>query len=234
MTRTISFEQAVYGSFPFWDRGYAVLARSAGCRDEWVAALRLAGQRFGEPPTGAVEHRCLFALPLPRGPWMIVGVFPQGCDDQGRPGALAFHGLFVGRWSYCWAGASPFALAPALRADWSADDLNAELPAGRLAAQARGAEIGETHGREEGRVRAIVDAMTRRRRVVIVSSDPADALVRRVWSEVPGRVRRRASLATWAFRNDNDFDLVAVPRGAAVRYDGTELLLGMDPGEGAS
>src|SRR5208282_6354878 len=77
MTRAVRYEQAIYGSFPFWSRGYAVLSRSAGCRAEWLNALRLAGQRFGERPTGIAEKACLFALCLHRGPWMIVGVFPQ-------------------------------------------------------------------------------------------------------------------------------------------------------------
>ena len=85
MVRTVQYEQAIYGSFPFWSRGYAVLARSAGCHDKWLNALRLAGQRFGERPTGVAEQDCLFALYVPGGAWMIVGVFPQGDDDQGRP-----------------------------------------------------------------------------------------------------------------------------------------------------
>src|SRR6516225_5989140 len=109
MTKSVRYEQAVYGSFPFWNRGYAVLARSALCRPEWVNALRLAAQRFGEAPAGIIEQDCFFASRLPRGPWMIVGVFPQGCDDRGRPGALAFHAIFVSHWSYRWVGANPFA-----------------------------------------------------------------------------------------------------------------------------
>ena len=71
----------------------------------------------------------LFALRLKCGPWMIVGVHPQGCDDQGRPGALAFHALFVGRWAYRWIGADPFAFAGALRGDWSSADRDRTLPA---------------------------------------------------------------------------------------------------------
>ena len=33
-TVRVRFEQAVYGSFAFWDRGYALLAHSPGCRPE--------------------------------------------------------------------------------------------------------------------------------------------------------------------------------------------------------
>jgi hypothetical protein len=116
----VRVEQAVYGSFPFWNRGYAVLARSLGCRPEWLAALQTASQRYGERPTGVAEADGLFALRLKRGPWMIVGVSAQGRDDRDRPGALAFHALFVGPWTY-WscgiptASAHRFAVANRLR-----------------------------------------------------------------------------------------------------------------------
>ena len=124
----IRFEQAVYGSFAFWDRGYAVLAQSPGCRPEWLADLKTVCQRCGEPPAGAVVADNLFALRLKSGPWMIVGVHPQGCDDQGRPGALAFHALFVGPWAYRWAGSDPFAFARAFRDNWSLADRGRPLP----------------------------------------------------------------------------------------------------------
>jgi hypothetical protein len=125
---TICYEQAVYGSFPFWDRGYAILAQSPGCRPEWLTGLRAAAQRHGERPTDATESSAVFALRLPRGPWMIVGVSPQGEDDRGRPGALAFHALFVGDRQYRRAGASPFAFAGALRHTWTAETTG--LPTG--------------------------------------------------------------------------------------------------------
>ena len=84
----VRFEQAVYGTFPFWHRGYGVLAHSAGCRPEWLAELRTVCQRFGEPPAGGREADAIFALRLERGPVLIAGVHPQGRDDQERPGAL--------------------------------------------------------------------------------------------------------------------------------------------------
>lgn len=229
MIRKIRFEQAVYGSFPFWNRGYAVLGRSPGCRDEWLAALKLAGQRFGERPPGVGDHAGVFAIPLARGPWMIVGVFPQGCDDQGRPGALAFHGLFVGRWSYRWGGANPFGFVPALRRDWHADDQRRGLPSGSLAIGPMPDAPGDGAGGTGDELRAIGQALRRRRKVVILSSEPIESLARQVWGELPGRVRRRASVATWAFRNDNGFDLVAVPGGLGLDLDGSELILGREP-----
>jgi hypothetical protein len=227
MPKEIQYEQAVYGSFPFWDRGYAVLARSAGCRGEWTNALRLAGQRFGERPTGVAEHSSLFALPLHRGPRMIVGVFPSGCDDQGRPGALVFHGLFVSPWAYFWAGTDPFVFTPALRHDWSQRDQDVGLPAGRVTMSSRGRARAEAIG--SGRqMEAIVAALMHKRRVVIPSAAPIDNLARAVWRALPRSVRRRASVATWAFCNDNRFDLVAVPSLAGLTTDPAELIVQPD------
>ena len=222
---TPGYEQAVYGSFPFWSRGYAVLAQSAGCRSEWLHALKLAGQRFGERPTGIAEKACLFALGLPRGPWMIVGVFPQGNDDQGRPGALAFHGLFVSRWTYRWSGASPFAFASALRSDWGTRDQDQLLPAGRIVL---GDRQPPATGDENGRVETIVEAIKRGQKVVLVSAQPIDELASAVWRKLPGRVRRRASVATWAFSTANGFDLVAVPRLAGMTLDPSMRVLEPD------
>ena len=53
----ILLEQLVYGSFPFWDRGYDVLARSPGCRAEWVADVLAACRQFGEAPAGRDARR---------------------------------------------------------------------------------------------------------------------------------------------------------------------------------
>ncbi len=226
MTGEVHYEQAVYGSFPFWHRGYAVLAQSAGCRTDWLEALRLAGQRFGERPTRVAEKASVFALPLRRGPWMIVGVSPQGCDDQGRPGALAFHALFVGRWVYRRAGANPFLLTPALRRDWSPNDQDVPLPAGRLTLDRQAPQPGEEAVNEQ--VDTIVEALRRGQRVVIPAIEPIDGLARAVWSRLPGRIRRKASVATWAFSNANRFDLVAVPRLAGLDLDGSERIFQPD------
>ncbi len=225
MSRTVRYEQAIYGSFPFWSRGYAVLSRSAGCRAEWLNALRLAGQRFGERPSGVAEEACLFALCLQRGPWMIVGVFPQGNDDQGRPGALAFHGLFVSRWTYRWSGASPFPFASALRRDWDKSDQDRLLPAGRIVLA--GQEPASA-GVDDRRVETIVEAMRRGQKVVLASAHPIDDLAKAVWRRLPGRTRRRGSVATWAFSTANHFDLVAVPRLAGITPGPCELVLEPD------
>ncbi len=224
------FEQAVYGSFPFCNRGYGVLARSAGCRPEWLAALRSACQRYGERPAGIDDADGLFAIRIDRGPWMIVGVTPQGCDDAGRPGALAFHALFVGPWTYARAGADPFAFAGILRRDWSPEDLDATLPPVRAiirrAGQRQSDEDPATPVDDE-RLAAIVAAIAGGRRVAVQSAVPIDALAREIWRALPFRVRLRASVATWAFDNANRFDLVALPKLAGVAREPSDLVLAL-------
>ena len=108
MFGSIRYEQAVYGNFPFWKRGYAVLGRSEGCLPEWLEAMRRTCQGFGERPSGVVSFRSHFATPLGRAHWMIVQADSLGCDDQDRPGATAFHAVFVTCWAYRWSGAAPW------------------------------------------------------------------------------------------------------------------------------
>jgi len=223
----VRLEQAVYGSFPFWNRGYAVLARSAGCRAEWLAALQSASQRYGERPMGVTEADGLFALRLRCGTWMIVGVADQGCDDRDRPGALAFHALFMGAWTYWWSGGNPFVFSGALRRQWTAADLGTTLPSyGRISAPAQ--VVGHDRGSrstEQDRVTQAVAALSRGRPVIVQSAEPIDSLARDVWRGLPRRVRCRASVATWAFDNANQFDLVALPKLAGVNLNSSALIL---------
>jgi hypothetical protein len=230
-TVKVRFEQAVYGSFSFWNRGYSVLARSAGCRPEWLAELRSVCQRYGERPAGAVEADSLFALRLDSGPWMIVGVHPQGHDDQDRPGALAFHALFVGRWVYGWTGADPFAMAGALQRQWFPADQERTLPEGCWTFRRSDPLTSDSRlatANADERVVPIVAALTQRRRVAVQSTEPIDGLARDVWYALPRRVRRRVSVATWAFDNANHFDLVALPKLAGVALGHSDLVLSLE------
>jgi hypothetical protein len=222
---TIRFEQAVYGSFPFWDKGYAVLAHSPDCRSEWLTGLRAACQRFGERPAGVAEAevRGLFALRLPGagGPWMIVGVSSPGSDDRGRPGALAFHALFLSPRDYRRTGCHPFALAGAFRTDWTNRDATRPLAAGTWAiARPRLLEPEPEPGVPPDPTAArLAAALAQGRRVALEAAAPIDALAPQVWRLLPARVRRRATVATWAFGNANRFDLVALPRRTLALAD---------------
>jgi hypothetical protein len=212
----ILLEQLVYGSFPFWDRGYDVLARSPGCRAEWVADVLAACRRFGEAPAGVTPAPAIFSLRLPSGPRAIVGIEPQGLDDRGRPGALAFHALLVDPRDDRKAGSSPFAFAGALRRDWSAGTTLAAIPWTVEAPVCPPSPA-------DPRSRRIVEALSKGRRVALESPEPIDRLAREVWPSLPESVRRKGSVATWAFGNANRFDLVALPRLAGIELDRSYL-----------
>jgi hypothetical protein len=200
----VRFEQAVYGSFPFWDRGYALLAASPGCRPEWLAEFQAVCQRYGEPPPGVPATDALFSMSLPCGVRVVVGVSPQGTDDRGRPGALAFHGLFLTPRDFVRAHSDPFALASELRGHWSPDDT--VLPTRRM--EVRPDERDDTPTPEAARVAM---ALRRRQRVVVESSTPIDRTARQVWRLLPARARRRASVTTMAYSLANGFSLAATP-----------------------
>ena len=60
--------------------------------------------------------------------------------------------------------------------------------------------------------------------MVVQSVEPIDSLARQVWRVLPRRIRRRASVATWAFDNANHFDLVALPKLAGADLAATDLI----------
>ena len=225
MFGSIRYEQAVYGSFPFWKRGYAVLGRSEGCLPEWLEAMRRACQGFGERPSGVESFRCHFAAPMSRAHWMIVQADSLGRDDQDRPGATAFHALFVTAWAYRRAGAAPLAFVPAFRADWTSDDQDQILPQGSLKPAAHRKSLAPDL---DPRIEPIVEALIQRRRAIVQTAAPADDLVRSVWRRLSGRTRRRTSAATWAFSDANRFDFLATPRVGGLALDGSELVLHLD------
>jgi hypothetical protein len=225
----IRFEQAVYGSFPFWHRGYSLLCRSEGCRPEWLTEMRAVCQRFGEPPAGTTQADSVFVLRLKCGPWMIAGVHPQGLDDQDRPGATAFHALFVNPWAYRWAGADPFAFTGAIHREWIPADQDRPMPTGicTLGATATTAALHSTADADP-RLPLVVRALTEGRRVVVQSGEPIDGLARSAWPRLPHSVRRRTSVATWAFDNANNFDLVALPKLAGVVLNPSDLVIAVE------
>jgi len=158
---------------------------------------------------------------------MIVGVSAQGCDDRDRPGALAFHALFVSAWAYWWLGGNPFAYSGELRRTWTSADLGLTLPSfGRisLSPQVFG-PADRSLPTEQDRVQRAVAALSRGRRVIVQSAEPIDTLAQNIWNRLPWWVRCRASVATWAFENANQFDLVALPKLAGVTLDNTDLIL---------
>src|SRR5205085_11732295 len=109
---TVPIEQALYGSQA--GGGYRFLAKSAGFRDEWLAAAENLCTEFGERPAGSYCSAAVFAQPLDRRNVAIVQVADQGSDDAGRPGSLGFRLLVMPRTAYEGFGGDPFALADKL------------------------------------------------------------------------------------------------------------------------
>ncbi len=212
---TLRYEQAVYGSFPFWDKGYAVLARSPGCRDEWIADLRAACQRYGERPAGAADAGGVIALKLPSGPWAIIAPLPQGMDDRGRPGAVAFHALFVSGADYRKAGAFPFAFVPLFRHDWSAETTTLETGEFNLEQVIPAEPISP----KDPLARRIAETLMRGKRVALETSASIETLARDIYQALPLTRRARVSVSTWSFGNGNRYDLVALPRLHGVAFD---------------
>jgi len=218
--RTVLYEQAVYGNFPFWSRGYGLLAHSAKCEPDWLAALKLACQRFGERPRECADNLGFFAIPQPDGPCMIVGVFPNGRDDQGRPGALVFHALFIPPRAYRKAGYDPFPFVEGLRCDWSSEEIDTVLPTGTINVSCEPL----CDKQPDRLVEEIARAINGQKKVIVPSLTPIDPLARSVWNLLPVRVRKRASMATFAYDNGNRFDLVALPGRRSA-----ELAVSRDP-----
>lgn len=206
----IAYEQAVYGSFPFWNRGYAMLAHSPGCRAGWLKEFERACQRYGEPGHGVSASGAMFAMRLPdRRAWMVVGVAPQGSDDRGRPGALAFHGLFVTSRELRKSRLGPFALTGAFREEWGPE--TTALESGVWPVES----ADETAVDPMGLAGRIARALRSGRKVVIEGDQPITELARDAWVLGGRRLRSKGSVATLAFSSANGFQFMAAPSWVA-------------------
>lgn len=201
---TVRCEQAVYGSFPFWNKGYDVLATSADCRSEWVAEFARICRSLGQPPSDVAPlvSRLLFAQKLPSGPWVIALGSVQGCDDRGRPGAWAFHGLFLSGRDYRKAGASPFPFRTHLHDSFSA---STRMDSARLAVDPEPAPDRETPI-DPAKIRWL----RRGRKLRRLSDRETMESAQNFWRACPIDIRRKRSLTTWAFRPGSDFHWASI------------------------
>jgi hypothetical protein len=209
----LPFEHAVYGSFPFWDKGYAILAHSPGCRADWLSDFETVCRKYGEPTRDASAAGAVFSTRLASGPWLIVRVDPQGNDDHGRPGALAFHGFFVASRDFRRARFDPFVFDDLPPRAW--DRQTTALPQGNLPLQESLGHFGSPPEEAQRIARALIA----RRKVAIEAMTPVHELARSVWQLLPTRVRRRTSCATLTFSNENRFDFLAIPRLGSALVD---------------
>lgn len=215
---SITFDQAVYGSFPFWNRGYGVLGHSPAVTGEEVAEFVRICRDWGEPAREFQQIRALLAQPLATSRWLVTGVWSPGADDLGRPRALAFHGLFLDERAMGRLGYDPFPFESILRQDWSLDS--------KLETEKRTIEVGEDspHLEPEPDVLQAVQAIKSGARWVRAANEPWCEGMRRVWLTLTRTERRTRSLATWAFRDTGQYDLVALP---------TKIHAGLDFGDGS-
>ncbi|QDV33656.1 hypothetical protein [Tautonia plasticadhaerens] len=230
----VPFEQAVYGSFPFWHRGYDLLGRSPDCRDPWIRAMKETCQRLGERPRGAAPPAGVVSRWLADGTWMVLHPFSPGSDDVGRPDAVAFHAVFLDADSGRRAGYRPMRLAPAFREDFGPGD--GVLAPGSITLPRPGAPLVP----DDPRADTVAEALLHGRRALVESGGPIDRLAEQVWERLPVRHRHRRSLATWAFADAGLFDLIGLPRLSGIDPSDRRLLLvpaGPEgqaaPGEGA-
>lgn len=216
---TIAFEQAVYGSFPFWHRGYDVLGFSPGCQTQWLSAMKDTCQRLGERLRGAAPPDGLVTRWLEDGHWLLVRPFSPGSDDVGRPDAAAFHAIFLSPDSAHRVRFDPFRLTSVFRVQWGPE--TSVLPPGNLTLPRS-----TTNDRDKDhRVGPIVEAIGRGRRVLVEADAPIDRLAAQVWRALPQRVRHRRSLATWAYTDSGRFDLIGLARLTGIDLADRQLLV---------
>jgi hypothetical protein len=215
---SIIVEQALYGAFD--GGGYRFVARSPGFREEWLAEAERLCVGFGERPAGVACPAAVFAQPLGRRHVAVVQAADQGTDDAGRPGALGFHLLVLGRNDYQAVGGDPFQLADRQPPPWQA---RGELPSlswpaeplpPRTVEQTR-----QVLKRADGPVllggsQVLVDGG----RVVFMRQQPDPALLRDLWRLLPTRTRGQIWPASFAFGNSLRFHALAVPKAEGEEF----------------
>lgn len=208
---TIECEQAIYGSFPFWDKGYALLAASEGCQKSWIDDFIRLCRSLGQPPGEASPEfdSLIFASPVASGRWVIALGSAQGCDDRGRPGAWAFHALFLSNADYRRAGASPFVFETYLnrkfQKDMSISNIDVELSSGKNRDMKLNRLIINT---------VILNRLKKFRKIRIIDENTSINHFREFWCHLPEKTRISRSTTTMSFRHNTDFDIAVIKPAA--------------------
>jgi hypothetical protein len=214
----VIIEQALYGSQDAG--GYRFLARSAGFQEDWLSAAEQLCTGFGERPGSVACPACVFAQPLGKRHVAIVQVADQGSDDAGRPGALGFRLLVIGRAPYTNLIGDPFAVAERFPPSWQA---RGELPAlswpGEPLPPRTVAMVQKVLQRADGPAllggtQVLLDGG----RLVFERPAPDTALLHDLWTLLPASSRAQLWPASFAFGNALGFDAVVVPRARAEEY----------------
>jgi hypothetical protein len=214
----VIIEQALYGGQDAG--GYRFLARSPGFRDEWLAEAEQLCTGFGERPPGVACPASVFAQPLGKQHVAVVQVADQGTDDTGRPGALGFRLLVIGRAPYTNLIGDPFAVAERFPPPWQA---RGELPSLAWPTEPLPprtvAQVQKVLQRSEGPAllggtQALVDGG----RVIFERPAPDTELLQGLWTLLPTSTRSHLWPASFAFGNALGFDALVVPRVRAEEF----------------
>lgn len=221
----------------------AVMARSQGFVDEWLADARRLIDGFGERTGGVTCTLAVFAQPLDDRHVAIVRVADQAPGASGWP-ALAFHFLVVTRGDYEKYLGDPFAMLERVPPNWSSRGAlpaltwAAETLPARTVAQVQAvlkrvkagalrededpeADIERTIENSEspallGGAQVLVDGG----KLVFVRTAPDHELLRGLWTLLPYSLRGKIWPATFAFTNDLGFDAIVVPRLGDANWQG--------------
>lgn len=201
-SKPVVCEQAVYGTFPFWNKGYAVLAQSGGVRQEWLSEFVHLCQSLGQPPSEStpVVTSLVFVKRLESGPWVLCKGTWQGCDDRGRPGAWAFHALFLSGSDYRRTGSQPFLFESHFQTEFSSN-LVLDTLSLKISGNSRHSGIPN---------RLLLKSLRRHRQIRLLKEKPADDDVSQFWDLLPKGISSSRSFTTRAFRWDSDFDFAVV------------------------
>lgn len=204
---TIECEQAIYGSFPFWDKGYALLAASPGCQPGWIDAFIKLCRSLGQPPGEASPDidSLLFTAPVAPGRWVIALGSAQGCDDRGRPGAWAFHALFLSHADYRRAGAWPQNFERYFKKTF-----HSGITLNQVSIEINTHITTSLHENSLVINSAITNEIRHQKKVRIIHETPTIQRFSEFLSRLPEKTRLRRSMTTMSFRHNTDFDIAAI------------------------
>ncbi len=239
-------EQALYRR-PH-EQAPALVARSPGFADDWLAETVALLAGFGTRPAGVPCPSAVFARPFGKRRVAVVQVADLELDEPGRPAPLGFRVLVLRREVYdALFQGDPFAVADRFPPPWAeaaslpALPLPAEPLAPRTVEQVQRvlqrvkahalAEDVEPPGEEEAWEREValaespallggVQILVDGGRVVFERPGPDTELMRGLWTLLPTRTRCELWPASFAFGNALGFDALIVRRATGETFAG--------------
>lgn len=220
-----------------------LIAKSSGFLADWQQDAERLVLGFGARTGGVTCSLAVFACPLNDDHIAVVRVADREVGSNGWP-ALAFHFLVIPRLDYEKYLGDPFLVSGRAQALWTAQGelpsltWPCEPPPRRTVAQVQAvlkrvksnalpededpeAAIERTIANSEsptllGGVQILVDGG----KLVYFRTAPDNDLVQGLWTLLPHSVRGKARVASFAFTNDLDFDVIVTPRVGEESWEG--------------